>query len=360
MLGSIKTAVFDGDYYKPSFKIEGIGAQQGIINSGKVGFSPGTKFTGIIGNSPSFQKVLQSIETVAPTDASVLILGETGTGKELVARAVHRLSRRANRNYVRVNSAAIPAALLEAELFGHERGAFTGATNQRVGRFELAHQGTLFLDEIGDLPLELQPKLLRVLQEQEFERLGSSHTRKVDVRMVTATNQDLLERVEMGEFRSDLYYRLNVFPVRIPPLRERRDDIPLLANHFAQKFADKMGKAVAPIRRESLNLLIDYDYPGNVRELENIIERAVILSPDGILRIEFLESPANPQINNPFNCRTFKDFERRLILQTLSATGWLIGGLNGAAARLGLKRTTLLSKMRKLGISRRERQELTA
>jgi formate hydrogenlyase transcriptional activator len=359
MLAGIKTSTFESNYYSSSVKTKGIrsGGSANFVNGS---LSNKTNFTEIIGNSPSLRRLLQSIETVAPTDASVLIMGETGTGKELVARAIHRLSRRANRTFVKMNSAAIPASLLEAELFGHERGAFTGATNQRVGRFELAHQGTLFLDEIGDLPLELQPKLLRILQEQEFERLGSSRTHKVDVRMVTATNQDLLDRVNEGEFRRDLYYRLNVFPIRIPPLRERRDDIPLLANHFAQKFANKMGKGITSIQKETLNSLQDYDYPGNVRELENLIERAVILSFDGVLRVEFLESDSVSKKHNSVNTRTLEDFERRFILQTLSETGWLIGGLNGAATRLGLKRTTLLSKMEKLGISRQTQQRVFA
>jgi formate hydrogenlyase transcriptional activator len=309
-------------------------------------------FAGIIGSSAALKKVLHEVEIVAPTDSTVLILGETGTGKELIAKAVHNSSRRKSQNFVKLNCAAIPASLLEAELFGHERGAFTGATNQRTGRFELSDKGTLFLDEIGDMPLELQPKILRVLQEREFERLGSSRTQKVDVRMVAATNQDLLDKVNEGEFRSDLYYRLNVFPIRIPPLRERKDDIPQLANHFAQKFAFKMGKEVLPIPVETLKVLEDYDYPGNVRELENIIERAVILSADGVLRVELLDINTAPQKLNTGNSRTLEDFERRFILQTLSETGWLVGGANGAAVKLGLKRTTLISKMEKLGISR--------
>ncbi|HEY8562544.1 MAG TPA: sigma 54-interacting transcriptional regulator [Pyrinomonadaceae bacterium] len=354
MLSGIKASTLDSDYYISSSNLENSSEKK--ANFGRGSFSPETNFPGIIGSCLSWKRLLQTIETVAPTDASVLIMGETGTGKELVARAVHLLSRRGNRSFLKMNSAAIPAALLEAELFGHERGAFTGATNQRVGRFELAHQGTLFLDEIGDMPLELQPKLLRVLQEQEFERLGSSRTQKVDVRMVAATHQDLIELVKNGEFRRDLYYRLNVFPVRIPPLRERRDDIPLLANHFAQKFAVKMGKTVLPIPSESLKVLQDYDYPGNVRELENIIERAVILSADGVLRIEFLESPALPKTNGPGGSQKLEDFQRRLIIETLEATAWRIGGRNGAAERLGLNRTTLISKMRKLGISRRREQ----
>lgn len=352
MLSGIKSSSVEGNYYSSSFKTEESGSKN-FVNENR-GLKTGC--TGIIGSSPSLRKVLQSIETVAPTDASVLIMGETGTGKELIARAVHRLSRRAKHTFVKLNSAAIPAALLEAELFGHERGAFTGALNQRVGRFELAHQGTIFLDEIGDMPLELQPKLLRVVQEREFERLGSSRTQKADVRVVAATNQDLLERVEAGEFRRDLYYRLNVFPIRIPPLRERRADIPLLANHFAQKFAGKMEKPFLPIPAETLKALQAYDYPGNVRELENIIERAVILSVDGNLKPEFLESTGMPCAGI---VQTLEDFERRFILQALEAMGWRIGGVNGAAARLGLNRTTLISKMRKLGISRQLQQNLS-
>ena len=353
MLSGIKATTFDSDYYISSGNAGSIGGT--AANIGKENFPPKTNFPEIIGSSPSLRSLLRSIQTVAPTDASVLIVGETGTGKELVARAVHHLSRRANRNFLKMNSAAIPAALLEAELFGHERGAFTGATNQRVGRFELAHQGTLFLDEIGDMPIEVQPKLLRVLQEREFERLGSSRTQKVDVRVITATHQDLLDRVQTGEFRRDLYYRLNVFPVRIPPLRERRDDIPLLANHFAQKFAAKLEKAIMPIPAETVRVLQAYDYPGNVRELENIIERAVIWSGDGFLKIDFLESSSGVQ-----GAQTLEDFERRFIVQTLETTAWRVGGMNGAAERLGLNRTTLVSKMRKLGISRRELQKVFA
>jgi formate hydrogenlyase transcriptional activator len=315
-------------------------------------FARQTNFAEIVGESNSLTKLLQSIETVAPTDASVLIMGETGTGKELIARAVHRLSRRGNRAFVKMNCAAIPATLLEAELFGHERGAFTGATGTRIGRFELAHQGTLFLDEIGDMPLELQPKLLRILQEQEFERLGSSRTQKVDVRMIAATNQDLLDKVEAGEFRRDLYYRLNVFPVKMPALRERGDDIALLANHFARKFAAKMNKEIRSIPAETLKRLQNYDYPGNVRELENIIERAVILSGDGVLRIEFLESKDASKKQKMTRGGTLEEVQRNFILQTLIETEWRLGGADGAAARLGLKRTTLISKMEKLGISR--------
>ena len=358
MFSEIKATTFDNDYCVSSGSAESSNGR--TANIGKDRYFPETNFPEIIGRSASLRSLLQAIEMVAPTDASVLIMGETGTGKELVARAIHRLSRRANRRFLKMNSAAIPAALLEAELFGHERGAFTGALAQRTGRFELAHHGTLFLDEIGDLPLELQPKLLRVLQEQEFERLGSSRTQKVDVRVVAATHQDLLDRLETGEFRRDLYYRLNVFPIHLPPLRERRDDIPLLANHFARKFAGKMGKAILPIPASTLKVLQAYDYPGNVRELENVIERAVILAVDGVLRADFFEPPAAPETSGTGNEYRLEDFERRFIVLALEATGWCIGGMNGAATRLGLNRSTLISKMRKLGISRRLQQKSIA
>ncbi len=356
MLASVQTREYTSDFYNPAVKGSGISRGNGEVVEKT--FPSESNFAGIVGESQMLQMLLQSIEIVAPTDATVLIMGETGTGKELIAKAVHRLSRRATRAYVKINCAAIPAPLLEAELFGHERGAFTGATNQRTGRFELADHGTLFLDEIGDMPLELQPKLLRVLQEQEFERLGSSRTQKVDVRIIAATNQDLLDRVDEGEFRRDLYYRLNVFPVKIPPLRERREDIPLLANHFAQKFALKMGKEVLPIQPETLRALQEYDYPGNVRELENIIERAVILSQGGVLRPEFSELNGNKQ--TAVSGQTFEEFERQFIVRTLSQTDWRIGGTGGAAAKLGLKRTTLISKMEKLGISRPPQQMVFA
>jgi formate hydrogenlyase transcriptional activator len=348
MLAVVKTAENQCNNYHPV----GTGSAAGKTSFSNEAFPSKSNFTEIIGNSASLRQLLQSIEVVAPTDASVLILGETGTGKELFAKAIHCLSRRAKHAFLKMNSAAIPSALLEAELFGHERGAFTGAVNHRVGRFELADKGTLFLDEIGDMPLELQPKLLRVLQEQEFERLGSSRTQRADVRIVTATNQDLHDRVEEGEFRRDLYYRLNVFPLRIPALRERRDDIPLLANHFARKFAVKMEKEVLPIPRDAIKVLQDYDYPGNVRELENIIERAVILSDGIVLRPELLDLNTTTKKQNTGNGRSLEDFERRFILQTLRETNWLIGGARGAAVLLGLKRTTLISKMEKLGISR--------
>lgn len=310
-------------------------------------------FGGIIGESASLKKVLREVEIVAPTDSTVLILGETGTGKELIAKALHNLSRRSSNNFVKLNCAAIPANLLEAELFGHERGAFTGAVNQRIGRFETAHRGTFFLDEIGDMPLELQPKLLRVLQEQEFERLGSSRTQKADVRLVTATHQNLHNKIEDGEFRRDLYYRLNIFPLELPPLRERREDIAALADHFARASASKMQKQIKEIPAQTLKVLRDHDYPGNIRELQNIIERAVILTPDGVLRTEYLQLDVILLKKQPANVpRTLGDFERVLTLRTLEENNWRVGGTSGAAARLGLKRTTLISKMEKLGIGR--------
>lgn len=268
-------------------------------------------FPGIIGGSGGLKQALREVEIVAATDATVLILGETGTGKELIAKAVHDLSRRESQKFVKLNCAAIPASLLEAELFGHERGAFTGAINQRAGRFETAHKGTLFLDEIGDLPLELQPKLLRVLQEQEFERLGSSRTQKVDVRIIAATHRNLLDKIQENEFRPDLYYRLNVFPIKLPPLRERREDIAPLANHFARKFASQMQKQVKEIPPAALKILRDHNYPGNVRELQNIIERAVILTPDGVLQIEHLQLDVAASKKQTLNVpRTLGDFER--------------------------------------------------
>lgn len=313
-------------------------------------------FAGIIGASAALKRVLREVEIVAPTDSTVLILGETGTGKELIAKAIHNLSRRVSHEFVKLNCAAIPANLLEAELFGHERGAFTGAVNQRVGRFETAHKGTLFLDEIGDLPLELQPKLLRVLQEQEFERLGSSRTQKVDVRMVAATHQNLTDKIETGEFRRDLYYRLNIFPIVLPPLRERREDILMLANHFARSFGAKMQKQIRDIPSPTLKVLLEHDYPGNVRELQNIIEGAVIRTTNCVLRPEHLKMDvigAKKQMTDA--PQTLADFERVFILQTLKENNWQVGGKQGAATRLGLKRSTLNSKMEKLGINRPSR-----
>ena len=295
-------------------------------------------FEEIIGESPALKKVLEQIQTVAPTDSTILILGETGTGKELIARAIHNLSGRRERTLVKVNCAAIPTGLLESELFGHEKGAFTGAIAQRVGRFELAHRGTIFLDEVGDIALELQPKLLRVLQEQEFERLGSARTIRVDVRLVAATNADLAQKVAQNQFRSDLYYRLNVFPVTIPPLRERREDIPLLVRYFVQKYARRMKKPIDTIPTKAMTALTEYHWPGNVRELENFIERAVILSHGAELQIslsEFKQQTKAASADFPSSLSTLEEAEREHILRALSETSWVIGGPAGAAARLG-------------------------
>jgi transcriptional regulator with GAF, ATPase, and Fis domain len=318
------------------------------------------KFDEIIGNSPALEFVLAEVERVAPTDSTVLVLGETGTGKELIARAIHNISARCGRPFVKLNCSAIPFDLLESELFGHEKGAFTGAIAQKIGRFEMADTGTLFLDEIGDMPLALQPKLLRILQEQEFERLGSGHTHHVDVRMVAATHRDLTEMVARKEFRSDLYYRLNVFPVALPPLRERREDIPQLALHFVETFARRMRKRIDHIPQEILDAFISYSWPGNVRELQNLIERAVIRSDNGVLPNPLPITDKSPVMAPPLqetfmltpSQETFRDSTRALILHALHATGWVVGGPRGAAARLGLKRTSLITKMKKLGISR--------
>ncbi len=314
------------------------------------------RFEQIIGNSPALEAVLEQVERVAPTDSTVIIQGETGTGKELIAHAIHNLSSRAGRPFVRLNCAAIPLDLLESELFGHEKGAFTGAIAQKIGRFELADKGTLFLDEIGDIPQALQPKLLRVLQEQEFERLGSTRTHQVDVRLVAATNRDLAEMVNHGQFRSDLYYRLNVFPVQLPPLRERPEDIPALVTHFVERFGRRMGREINHIPPETLSALSAYPWPGNIRELQNLIERAVILSDDGVLPNPLPASGSRviavASTVTPSPVTTLKDSERTLILRTLERVGWVIGGPKGAAAKLGLKRTTLIHKMQKLGISR--------
>jgi len=321
------------------------------------------RFKEIIGSSPEMESVLADVQRVAPTDSSVLVLGETGTGKELIARAIHNISPRCGRPFIKLNCAAIPFDLLESELFGHEKGAFTGAFAQKMGRFEMADTGTLFLDEIGDIPLALQPKLLRVLQEQEFERLGSGRTHRINIRLVAATHRDLAEMVKRTEFRSDLYYRLNVFPIMLPPLRERRQDIPQLVSHFVGLFAWRVGKHINHIPKEMLDAFTSYSWPGNVRELQNLIERAVILSNNGVLPNPLPKSDKNVATNplsvsdkNPATVTpsqgTFDGSARALIVQALHAAGWIIGGPGGAAAQLGLKRTTLIAKMKKLGISR--------
>jgi formate hydrogenlyase transcriptional activator len=312
-------------------------------------------FGEIIGQSPALKRILKQVETVAPTDSTVLLLGETGTGKELIARAIHNLSSRRERTLVRVNCAAIPTGLLESELFGHEKGAFTGAVAQRIGRFELANHGTIFLDEVGDIPLELQPKLLRVLQEQEFERLGSTRTMHVDVRLVAATNSNLAERVDEKEFRSDLYYRLNVFPIVIPPLRDRQEDIPLLVRHFVQKYERRMRKRIDKIPATAMKALSEYHWPGNVRELENFIERAVILSRGSELQpplAELTQRRNPPSAISTNYSTTLEEAEREHIVRALKDTNWVIGGPAGAAARLGMKRTTLHSLVKRLGITR--------
>ncbi len=313
-------------------------------------------FDEIVGESAALRRVLKQVETVAPTGSTVLVRGETGTGKELIARALHDLSPRRERTFVKLNCAAIPTGLLESELFGHEKGAFTGAISQKIGRFELAHKGTLFLDEVGDIPPELQPKLLRVLQEQEFERLGSTKTICVDVRLVAATNRDLAAMVAEGRFRSDLYYRLNVFPLVLPPLRERRDDIPPLVRHFTQRFARRMGRRIQTIPSAVMEALVHYPWPGNIRELQNIIERAVILSPGSSLQIPLGDLPpaATQAPVSTAAAVTLADAEREHILGVLRETNWVVGGPQGAAASLGMKRSTLLWKMKKLGISRPE------
>jgi len=309
------------------------------------------RFEQIIGNSLALEAVLEQVERVAPTGSTVLIEGETGTGKELIARAIHNLSSRCGRAFIKLNCAAIPLDLLESELFGHERGAFTGAIAQKIGRFEMADKGTLFLDEVGDIPPALQPKLLRVLQEQEFERLGSTRTHQVDVRLVAATNRDLAEMVKRNEFRSDLYYRLNVFPLTLPPLRARREDIPPLVTHFVEILGRRLGRQIKYVAPETMSALCSYDWPGNIRELQNLIERAVILSNSGVLPNPLPVAGTKP-VAVSSAAATLKDTERAMILRTLEAAAWVIGGPNGAAAKLGLKRTTLICKMQKLGIYR--------
>jgi formate hydrogenlyase transcriptional activator len=309
-------------------------------------------FEDIIGRSPALRRVLREIETVAPTDSTVLISGETGSGKELVARAIHNLSARRDHAFVKLNCAAIPTGLLESELFGHEKGAFTGAIAQRIGRFELAHRGTVFLDEVGEIPLELQPKLLRVLQEREFERLGSARTIKTDARLIAATNRDLAALAADQRFRQDLFYRLNVFPVHVPALRERRDDIPMLVRHFAQQFARRMKKTIETIPSETMAALTDYEWPGNIRELQNLIERAVILSSGPTLEVPVATLARRAPLLAGDEPRTLEDADRRHIVAALERSNWVIAGANGAAAQLGMKRSTLQFRMRKLGIER--------
>jgi formate hydrogenlyase transcriptional activator len=313
----------------------------------------------IIGESFALKEVLRQVEVVAPTDATVLLHGETGTGKDRLARAVHQFSARRDHPFVTVNCAAIPSDLLESELFGHERGAFTGALARKLGRFELAHQGTLFLDEIGNLPLKLQPKLLRVLQEQTFERLGSTRTHRVDVRVVAATNRDLAQLVEAREFRADLYYRLHVFPILVPPLRQRPEDIPLLVRHFVRRYARQLRKRIDTIPAGAMEALTHYHWPGNVRELQNAIERAAILSPGPVLRLPLAELTP-PVRGMPTQGRTLAEVEREYIVKTLRDTRGVVGGPQGGAARLGLKRTTLIYKMEKLGISLTSQEMFTA
>ena len=306
----------------------------------------------MVGESDEFQDVVTNIQVVAPTDAAVLIQGETGTGKELVARAIHDRSSRSKKAFIKVNCAAIPATLLESELFGHEKGSFTGAFAQKLGRFELAHEGTLFLDEIGEIPLELQSKLLRALQEQELERVGGNRTIKVDVRIIAATNRDLKAMVDENRFRADLYYRLNVFPLTVPPLRERREDIPLLARYFVQKHAPRMGRKIETIPTHVMDVLTNYDWPGNIRELQNVIERSVVLSNGPELHVAMPEMGRSAPVALQNRASNVSDAERARVLQVLKEANGQVGGTNGAAARLGLKRTTLQSRMRKYNIAR--------
>jgi len=315
------------------------------------------RFEQLIGSSPALESALEQVARVAPTDSTVLIQGETGTGKELIARAVHDLSSRFGRPFIKLNCAAIPFDLLESELFGHEKGAFTGAVAQKIGRFELAHKGTLFLDEVGDIPLPLQPKLLRVLQEREFERLGGGRTHQVDVRLVAATHRNLVEMVKRNEFRSDLYYRLNVFPIPLPPLRARREDIPALVEHFVEIYARRMGKQIDRISPETMSELTSYPWPGNIRELQNFIERSVILTSDNVLQSPLASLKAVPGVESG-GAITLEDAERDHIRKTLEQTRWVVSGPNGAAARLGIKRSTLYFRMQKLGISRANKESI--
>jgi formate hydrogenlyase transcriptional activator len=350
----------DWNYQQPNSAVSAaVEIKSAIDDVGSAGEDPcGGHFEGIIGRTAGISLLCKHIKVVAITGATVLILGETGTGKELIAQAIHNLSTRRRQPFVKINCAAIPAGLLESELFGHERGAFTGAISRRAGRFEMAEGGTLFLDEIGDLPLELQPKLLRVLQEHEFERVGGTQTTRTNVRVVTATSRDLPRMVAAREFRADLYYRLNVFPLRVPALRERPADIPLLVRHFVQVYTERMGKRVPTVPPDAMEVLLRHSWPGNVRELQNVIERAVILSTGKLLRpcLDELEPLSQmPQVigmDRGDDPTTLKDAEREHILRALAATNWVLGGPKGAGARLGLARTTLVAKMQRLGITR--------
>src|SRR3989475_6169558 len=334
-----------------------VGAFQRVESGEQLSYE--RRFEQVIGNSPALEEVLEQVERVAPTDSTVLIQGETGTGKELIAHAIHNISSRCGRPFVRLNCAAIPLDLLESELFGHEKGAFTGAIAQKIGRFEVADKGTLFLDEVGDIPPGLQPKLLRVLQEQEFERLGSTRTHHVDVRLVAATNRNLVDMVKRNEFRSDLYYRLNVFPIPLPPLRERREDIPALVEHFVEIYARRMDKQIEHIPPEAMSALVSYQWPGNIRELQNFIERSVILTSGNVLHapLASLKSAAEAE---SLGAITLEDAEREHIRKTLEQTRWVVAGPNGAATRLGIKRSTLYFRMQKLGISRAKKDLVPA
>jgi formate hydrogenlyase transcriptional activator len=310
------------------------------------------EFRGIVGSHAKLKAVIENIQIVAPADSTVLILGETGTGKELIARAIHDLSPRGHAPFIKVNCAAIPSGLLESELFGHERGAFTGAIAQKIGRFELANKGTLFLDEVGDIPLELQPKLLRILQEQEFERLGSTRTQRVDVRVVAATNANLAPMVAEKKFRSDLFYRLNVFPITVPPLRDRRGDVEVLVRHFAGKYSERMGRQIVSIPKTTLDALTRHTWPGNIRELQNLMERAVLLSPGSQLRVPLTDIVTALTADDNDQSSPLEQVEREMILRALQESNWVVGGVRGAAARLRLNRTGLAYKMKKFGISR--------
>jgi formate hydrogenlyase transcriptional activator len=331
---------------------DGSEALENQDDNGYVGDEPSseTGFEQIVGRSAALRRLLRQVEVVAPTDSGVIIQGETGTGKELIAQAVHNRSSRRDRPFIKVNCAAIPSGLLESELFGHEKGAFTGAIARKPGRFELADKGTLFLDEVGDIPLDLQAKLLRVLQEREFERLGSTRTQQVDVRLIAATHRDLKKMVAEGTFRSDLYYRLHVFPLTIPALRDRPEDIPLIVRHFVGKYSHRMNRSIETISPHTMEVLKDYSWPGNVRELQNFIERAVILSPGTSLRAPLDELTQETVQSSQTHLSTIEEMEREHVLRALKESNWVTGGPKGAAAKLGIKRTTLAYRIRKLGI----------